>query len=303
MYILLRIRKGDFFMNNNLNASKLKNMLKSKGFVTAVCALLAVAVLLVGYNIRIKNATNPRLVPVAKYRLTARHQITEDDIEYIKVPAAATEHVDFYSNGANVVGQYVNIDTTIPAGSMFYRSSIVSKDELPDESLLGVGEGETLYYLTVNMLTSYTNSIIPNRYIDIYISTEENGKAVVGKLLTNVKVLQVKTSDGKNVFDDSEESRVPYVIMFSLPEKQHLLLRSITAINNYSIAAGNSNFARIDIIPVPTTAFFKDGDEEVKPTVTSKYLEDMIWALAEEIEVDNIDLNIDFNQPDVKIGE
>ena len=273
-------------MNNNLNTSKLKTMFRSKGFVTGLCAVLAVAVLLIGYNIRINNATKPRKVPVASHRLTARHLITEDDIMYIDIPQAATVGVDFFANSSYVIGQYVNVDTTIPEGSMFYREAIVSKDELPDEALLNVGEGETLYYLTVNMLTSYTNSIIPNRYIDIYISTKDNDKAVVGKLLSNVKVLQVKTSDGKNVFDDSEESRVPYVIMFALPENQHLLLRYINAINNFSISSGNSGFARIDVIPIPTTAFFKDGDEEVKPTIASSYLEEMILNLAEEIELD-----------------
>lgn len=88
-----------------------------------------------------------------------------------------------------------------------------------------VAEGETLYYLTVNMLTSYTNSILPGNYIDIYLSTKENNKALVGKILENVKILAVKTSDGKNVFENSDESRTPYVIIFALPEEQHLLLR------------------------------------------------------------------------------
>ena len=44
-------------MDNNLNASKFKRMIKSKGFVTAICAVLAVVVLIVGYNVRINNAT------------------------------------------------------------------------------------------------------------------------------------------------------------------------------------------------------------------------------------------------------
>lgn len=285
-------------MNNNLNASKIKNITKSKSFVVGLCAFLAVAVLLIAYNIRINSATKPVRVPVARTRLTARHLITEDDIEYINVPRAATVGVDFYRGDGDIIGQYVNIDTTIPQGSMFYHDAIVTSDELPDEALLSVDEGETLYYLTVNMLTSYTNSIIPNRYIDIYISTKENDKAVVGKLLTNVKVLQVKTSDGKNVFDDSNESRVPYVIMFSLPESQHLLLRRINAINNYSISSGSSSYSRIDVIPVPTTAYFKDGDEEVKPSVASSYLEEMILQLSEEIPID-VDIPI-VNVPDSK---
>ena len=42
---------------------------------------------------------------------------------------------------------------------------------------------------------------------------------IVGKLMQDVKVLAVKTSDGKNVFENSDESRVPYVIIFALPSQ------------------------------------------------------------------------------------
>lgn len=272
-------------MDNNLNASKLKRMVKSKGFVTALCAMLAVAVLLVGYNIRINSATKPVKVPVANKRLTTRHLITEEDIKYVDIPQGALDG-DYIANKEQVINQYVNVDTTIPEGSLFYRGAVVSKNDLPDEALLSVPEGETLYYLTVNMLTSYTNSILPNRYVDIYVSTKENGKALVGKLFENVKILQVKTADGQNVFDDSEESRTPYVIMFSLKEEDHLLLRKVTAINNYSISSADSGFARIDLIPVPTTAFYKDGDTEVKAEVSSQYLKEYILNLSETIPED-----------------
>lgn len=273
----------------NANVSNFKRMIKSKSFVTALCAILAVAVLIIGYNIRIRNATQPRKVPVATRRLTARHLITEEDIRYVEIPSGALSG-DYYSSPA-MIGMYVNYDTTIQEGSLFYRGAVVSKDELPDEALLNVPEGETLYYLTVNMLTSFTNSILPGRYIDIYISTKANDQALVGKLLENIKVLQVKTSDGKNVFDDSEESRVPYVIMFSLPEEQHLLMRDINAINNYSISSGDSGFSRIEIIPVPTTSFFKDGEQEIKSTVSSDFLKDYILeksaVIPENVSVNN----------------
>ena len=181
--------------------------------------------------------------------------------------------------------------------SLFYRESVTTKEDLPDSSLYDVPEGETLFYLTVNMLTSYTNSILPGNYVDIYISTKENGKALVGKLLKDVKILAVKTSDGKNVFENSDETRIPYVIIFSLPEEQHLLLRKINAINNYSIYSGNSGFSRIDIIPVPTTANFENSDEQITSNVTSQYLQDYILNMAATVpeDVPNVDINSSIN--------
>ena len=272
-------------MNNNVNVSKIKKITKSKSFVTAACAVLAVLVLVIGYNLRIRSATQPVSVPVATRRLTARHLITEEDIRTVEIPSGALSG-DYYPRKQDVIGKYVNYDTTIQEGSLFYVGSTVYRDELPDEALLDVPEGETLYYLTVNMLTSFTNSILPGRYIDIYLSTESDDKALVGKLLENIKVLQVKTSDGRNVFDDSEDSRVPYVIMFSLPEDQHLLMRDINAINSYSISSGSSRASRIEIIPVPTKAYFKDGDKEIQSTVSSQYLKDYILNMAAVIPED-----------------
>lgn len=280
--------------NNNVNTSKLKRMFKSKGFVTAFCAVAAVAVLLVGYNWRINSATKPINVPVANKRLTQKHLITDDDIEYVQIPQGALSG-DYITDSRNIIGRYVNYDTTIPQGSLFYNDSIVLGSDLPDEALLNVPDGETLYYLTVNMLTSYTNSILPNRYIDLYVSTKQDGKALVGKLFENIKVLQVKTSDGLNVFENSDETRTPYVILFSLKEEDHLLLRKLTAINNYSISSGDSGFSRIELIPVPTNAYYKEGeDSEIAAQVSSQYLKDYILNLSAEVPED---INVDTYTP------
>lgn len=270
---------------NNLNASKISRMVKSKGFVTALCGVLAVVVLLVGYNIRINNATKPVQLPVAKYTISPKTRITEEMIEYRSVPRGAL-NAEYYSNKNQIINKYSKVNAIIPAGSMFYTELLTEKDDLPDSALYDVPEGETLYYLTVNMLTSFTNSILPGRYIDIYISTKEDDKALVGKFIENVKVLQVKTSDGQNVFDDSESSRVPYLVMFSLPEEQHILMRDIEAINNYSISSGNSGFSSIDIFPVPTKAYYKDGDKEIQSTVSSQYLKNYIKTMAATIPQD-----------------
>ena len=277
-------------MNGNLNVSKVKRFLKNKNTVTALCAILIVVVLIVGYTIRVNNATKPVKIPVAKVTIQPRTEITADMITEINVPQEALKG-NYYRNVSSLVGKYSNVNTVIPAGSIFYSEAVISKNDLPDSSLYDVAEGETLYYLTVNMLTSYTNSILPGNYIDIYISTKENNKALVGKILENVKILAVKTSDGKNVFENSDESRTPYVIIFALPEEQHLLLRKINAINSYSVYATNPGYSKIDIIPVPTAANFDGSEKDIKPNVTSQYLKDYILNMAATVPEDVINEN------------
>lgn len=287
-------------MNGNLNVSKVKRFLKNKNTVTAFCAILIVVVLIVGYTIRVNNATKPVKIPVAKVTIQPRTEITADMITEINVPQEALKG-NYYRNVSSLVGKYSNVNTVIPAGSIFYSESVISKNDLPDSSLYDVAEGETLYYLTVNMLTSYTNSILPGNYIDIYLSTKENNKALVGKILENVKILAVKTSDGKNVFENSDESRTPYVIIFALPEEQHLLLRKINAINSYSVYATNPGYSKIDIIPVPTAANFDGSEKDIKPNVTSQYLKDYILNMAATVPEDviienNANQNINENE-------
>lgn len=268
-------------MGNNLNASKFKQLFKSKNFVTGLCAVLIVLVLVIGYNMRINSATKPVTLPVAKDTIQPKTLITEDMIEYKEVPNAALGG-NFKANANEIIGMYTNVNTIIPAGSMFYTEALTSKDDLPDTALYDKPEDETLYYLTVNMLTTFSNSILPGNYIDIYISTKDDaGKAMVGKLLENVKILAVKTSDGKNVFEDSTEQRTPYVLIFSLPEEQHLLMRKIDAINDFSVTSESGSFARMEIIPVPTTVNFTTTDEKIERNIiSSEYLESYILDMA-----------------------
>jgi hypothetical protein len=62
-------------------------------------------------------------------------------------------------------------------------------------------------------------------------------------------------------------------------------MRKISAINNYSVSGANG-FSRIDIIPVPTTAYAKDGDVKVAPEIASETLRDYILNLSETIPED-----------------
>lgn len=269
----------------NVNSSKLKGLFKSKSFVVGLCAVLAVAVLLVSYNLRIRNAVKPVRIPVAKVTIQPRTKITEDMVTYRNIPQGGLSG-NYFFNPTDVIGKYSNINSVIPQGSMFFKETVVKDQETSDYPLKQVPKGETLYYLTVNILTTYTNSILPGNYIDLYMSTKSSDKALVGKLLKDIKILAVKTSDGRNVFENTDESRTPYVIIFSLPEEQHLLLRKVNAINNYSVGQSNSGFSRIELIPVPNTVNYTDQSESVKTVVSSTFLKEYILTLSATVPED-----------------
>ena len=225
---------------------KLKRFLQNKNTVTLIGVVLSLAILYVGYNWRIKQAITPVKLPYAKVTIQPRTKITEDMIDYMDVLPTMVNS-DTIKNVNNVVGKWSNYNTIIPKGSLFYTTTVVTAEELPDSAFVSMPSDYTPFYLTVNTTTTYGNSIFPNNYIDIYLKVLDlDGKPMVGKLIENVKVLAVKDSNGRHVFENSDEARTPATIIFGLPEDLHLLLREAKYLANFDEVAA-------EIIPVPTT--------------------------------------------------
>mgnify|MGYP006874869832 CR=1 FL=1 len=52
--------------------------------------------------------------------------------------------------------------------------------------------------------------------IEVY---DNDGKAMFGKFVEDVKVLAVKDKNGRHVFENSDETRTPAIIIFAVPEE------------------------------------------------------------------------------------
>lgn len=291
---------------NNLGI-KAKKFLSNKNTVTIIGVILAVLVLYFGYNWRVNRATEPVKVPFALTTIQPKTKITDDMIGYMNVARGAIKET-VVVDPSKIIGKYSNINTMIPEGSMFYTAALTTKEQLPDSALFDVPEGETLYYLPINMETSFNNSMMPGNYIDIYIQTTtgkvdstkdeaptQGYKALVGKLLADVKILAVKTADGKNVFDSTDQTLVPATMIFSVPEEYHLLLRKAAYIGKIG------SYKAIEIIPVPKTRKGStENDEKMQPTVSSTYIKDFIEARSQYVPVDQLQDN---DQTNVNLGE
>ena len=270
----------------------IKKFLANKNTVTIIGIILGVLVLYGGYTIRVNKAVEPVKVPYALTTIQPKTEIKEDMIGYMNVARSAIQKGVITSSKA-LIGKYSNINTMIPAGSMFYSAAVTSKEELPDSALYDVPDGETLYYLPVNMTTSYNNLMMPGNYIDIYIQTasadeDENGKeassskAMIGKFLSDIKILAVKTSDGKNVFENTDEKRTPAVLIFSVPEETHLLLRKAAYIGSLR------DYTKIDIIPVPKTKKGTSNESGISSTISSSYIKKFIEERSKYVPLDEL---------------
>lgn len=252
-------------MNNFMIA--IKRFFQNKNTVTVVGVLLILLVLFIGYRYQINRAVSPVSgIPVAVDTIQPRTLITSDMVETIQVaPVVLSENV--IRTKAAVVNKYTAVNTVVPAGSMFYKNTVVDKEDLPDAAFVDLEEGQVPYNFPVTMASTYGNSIYPGNYIDIYMkSLNESGELMVGKLIENVKVLAVKTSSGQNVFENSEETRTPAFMIFGLDYELNILLRKASYMRDFNV----------ELFPVPHGVTVKAGEGET--AVSSQTLKDFINA-------------------------
>ena len=257
---------------------KLKQILSNKNTVTLIAAILIVLVLYFFYNWRLDQAIDPVRVPYALQTIEPRTKITDDMIGYLEISQDAIKgnivtNKDYLIN--NKSDMYTNVNSVIPQGSLFYKAQVVREEELPDSFLIKVPEGYVAYNFSVNIESTYGNSMYPGNYVDVYFKgIDDSGMLMVGKLIENVKILAVKDSGGRHVFEASSEERTPSQIIFAVTNEIHLMLRKAEYIKD------------AEVILVPSTATLELEEEEIFINVTSETLKDYISSKAITIEED-----------------
>lgn len=247
-----------------------KKMLQNKNIVTVLGVIIIMAILYFGYSYQIKKQVNPISgIPVAKTTIQPRTKITEDMIDTISVAPIVLNKGDILRSTSDIVGKYSNYNTMIPEGSMFYKDTVVNEEDLPDAVLTKVEKGQILYSFPVDMESTYGNSIYPDNYIDIYMkANRSDNKVMVGKLVENIKVLAVKDSSGRNVFENTSDSRTPAYLMFGVSSEVYYLLRKASYMSGFSV----------ELFPVPHGSSLESEDQQGTTTVTSTTLKNFINA-------------------------
>ncbi len=249
----------------------LSKLFHNKSIVTIISFIICLVILVVAYNYRVDKATNLINVPVAATKLDARTEITESSFRTIKVAASLiTDNV--ITRTDQLLNHYVDYNTFIPEGSLFYSSAVVEWSEMPDSAWSNISNDNTIVSLPVNATTTYGNSIFPGDKIDLYYQTYEGDKLVLGKLIEGIEVLAVKDDRGEHIFKRSADQRNASALIFSVPEDYHLLLRKAMYLSSGSL------------IPVPRNASY---DKETN--ISSEYLKGLIESKTEHIEPDIVD--------------
>lgn len=272
----------------------LKRFLSNKNTVTIIGVIVGILVLYIGYNWRVKQATDPVTVPYAKVALTSRHEITLDDIGYMEVSRdVVKKSKNLILQAQQLVGKQVQYGNMIPQNGLFYAEQITDKASTPDFAISNIPDGYTVIYLDVDINSTYGNSIYPGNYIDLYFKgLDESRRIIFGKLIESIEVLDVRDQQGQHVFETSLESRVPAVLVFAVPDEMFSLLKKANYISGSSV----------EIIPVPRNASYTSNPGETK--VSSTYIRDFILSKSVAIPEDELNNpNLDSSVDDYDDGE
>lgn len=242
----------------------------NKSMVTIIALAVCLAILFFAYRYRVNTAINAINVPIAKETLTARTEITKDMIRTVKVAQSMiTENVVL--NEDYLVGKFVNYNTFIPEGGLFYTNAVVEWSQMPDSAWSTLEEGYTITSLAVDSQTTYGNSIFPGDKIDLYYQNSMDGKMFLGPIVKAIEVLAVKDENGSHIFKKGSEQQQAQALIFAVPDETFSFLERASYITGG------------DIIPIPRNAnynaetaleeneiinFINTNSLEVKPSKT-----------------------------------
>lgn len=250
----------------------IKRILGNKGLVTMVAMIVCIAIIFFAYRYRVNKEIHAVSVPYAAKMIPSRTEITEDMVSTVKV-ASAMITSSVIQRKEDVIGKYVNYNTQIPAGSLFYKSVIVNWEDMPDSAWTNIENGKTIVSLSVSADDTLGNSVFPGDIIDLYYDfTDENGIGY-GKLIEGIKVLAVKDSSGKHIFKKSAEQKSAAALIFAVDENLHILFRQ-------AMEVGGSS----SIKPVLRNRNYDPG----KTTVKSEYIYQFIKRFTKDVPQDTV---------------
>lgn len=252
-----------------------KRFFSNKNTVTIIGVLLGIVVLYVGYNYRVSNAIDTQMIPYAKETIPAATEIKQQAVGTTEVlRSLVTSNKTLISSMSAVIDQNVpkcvQIGNTIPQGAFFYRDQVADCRSIGRNALNNMPEGHKAVALSVNQLSTFGNSLMPNDYIDLYVNMRsDEGKIIYGEFITKLKILDVRDSSSKSLFYGEKNDGTPAILLFAVPQDLYLLISKANYVNG------------VTLVPVPGNSSYTATAGETK--VQSEYLRDQILKYTQDI--------------------
>ena len=249
---------------------------KNKSVVTIVSLAVCLIIIFFAYRYRVNTAINAINVPIAAKKLEAREEITKDSFRTIKIAQSMiTDNV--ITNQDYLIGKYVNYNTFIPEGSLFYDTSVVEWTQMPDLAWSDIQDGYTIVSLSVSVQSTYGNSVFPGDKIDLYYQNYMDGKIFIGPLIEGIEVLAVKAENGQHIFKKSAEQTGASALIFAVPDEMFSIFKRAAYISGGEIIPipRNSSYnADTTLAKNQIIEFINTNSIEIQPDTAPKQIID-----------------------------
>ena len=252
-----------------------RRFLSNKNTVTIIGVMLGIVVLYVGYNYRVSHAIETVSIPYAKKTIESTNQITQDLIGTTEVlRSLVTSNKTLISRTTDILNSTspfcVQVGTSVPQGAFFYQEQVIQCSGINSNAIKNMPSGYKAVALSVNLQSTYGNSMYPGDYIDLYVKmTSDEGKIIFGEFITKLPILDVRDNNSKSLFFGSSTSGTPALLLFAVPQELFLLISKANYVNS------------IELVPVPGNASYTS--EAGETAVSSEYLREQILRYTQDI--------------------
>ncbi len=216
----------------------MKNKKKLIGFVSIImlCTLNYIV-----FQIMLEHTIDLVEVSVVKETLYPRDKIEKEDLMTIEVPRLYV-HDGIYTSESDVIGKYLDIQSTLPKGSFLYKEILFNEEDLPDYPAMLLKDEQVAYSLSTDLKEMAGNTIVVGQKVDIYVSIAiRNEKPVVDYLLKGVRVVGVKDRKGLDL-KNPESTKIPYVVVLAIDEMYIPYMESAQEVGEISLMAIATNY-------------------------------------------------------------
>lgn len=160
---------------------------------------------------------------IASHDIMPRTCIGEDDLRAVKIPARYLQNLA-YTDKADIIGKYTEIQGMIPAGSPFYRSMLYDVSEIPDHAAAQLKENQVSFTMETDVAS--LGAMSAGQRADIFVTVNQRTDSpMTGCLLRNVRIIDIRDHKGISL-RSKESSGVPYLAELAV-NSVHLELLSM----------------------------------------------------------------------------
>lgn len=217
--------------------------MKNKKHMATLALLLIGIVNILAFQIVVDRKIDLVEVPFAKVDIKPRTKIDETMIGYKKVPKMYVDEL-CYENKKQVMGKYTEISGLIPKGSLFYKSMLYQKKQMPDYPSLQLKQGQTAYSLPSDLVKLSGNTITSNQKVDVYVTIpQKKENPIIDRLVKGVRVLSIKDRKGLDI-DDEDSTKIPYVVILAVSDEIVPYLNTAAKIGSIDLYAPAADYGK-----------------------------------------------------------